>query len=236
MENIENLPKTRREIALFDIENPRALGALVPDEMRVQMRLMAESDQGHLLGSVEYALRRELIRNNKEPTALDNRLRMQFWLEFDRTMLAPNFRQMDLTMVTGRLITKEHFYKQYIKDHFKLAWLLCPPLTYAMRIEETICYAIDRIFDALHGHMINPQTQAIDVKVLDKVLQVVEKLERIRVSTKRGENVKREVPSEAQKATQFKPKEEVPAPVEPAVDLEKERAELAQLAAEEPHE
>jgi hypothetical protein len=134
---------------LFDKDAPRSLASLLPEAFMIQVRALYDSDDGYLLGSVEYALRRELTRRQKPPTPIDCRLRMQFWFEYFKMMGMDKCPTMSMPHILGTVISKESFYKYYIQDHCKLAWLLCPPQSYTQRLEDAISYSLDRIWDIL---------------------------------------------------------------------------------------
>lgn len=144
-----NHKKRRDELVFFDPKNPRSVVSLVPEMFAKRMQALWLSEDAYLLGYTEHKLRGELIRRGKSPTATDARIRLQFWLEYDRVQNEPKPREMEMAYVIGFLMAKEAFYIHYIQDNCALAWLLCPPVEYVHALEEILRESMERIRLAL---------------------------------------------------------------------------------------
>jgi hypothetical protein len=138
--------KARQEIVLFDTANPRSIVNIVPEALAVRIRVAWASAEKPLFGMSERKLRGELQRRGKSPTPTDERIRLQFWLEYER-MQSEDERtpKFNIEYVIGFAMSKETFYQQYIIDNCALAWMLCPVVSYQSRLEEALTVTIEKV-------------------------------------------------------------------------------------------
>lgn len=138
--------------------------------------LWRNEDKKYLLALGERGLKSEMGRQDKGPTPLDNRLRLQFWLEFDRMQTEDDRGpEMQMQSVLGTLVPKEVFYLHYIVDPFKLAWLLCPPLNYVVSLEETLTFALDQLRESI-AHPIQRDDGGVNISYAEYVMKAHSKL------------------------------------------------------------
>jgi hypothetical protein len=133
-----------KQLSFFEENNPRSLVNLVPPSVARQLRLLNEGPDSMLLGLSEFDLWKELRTRNRLPQAVDNMLRVRFWLEYDRVQ-ANGEDKMIMAYVLGRLIANETFYKFYIVDPRRLAWLCCPMVDYQSAMQECLSFGVMRI-------------------------------------------------------------------------------------------
>lgn len=133
----------RKELTFFDTQNSRALSALLPEPFARQIRNLWDGTDSELLGMSDVSLMRVLRKVGKVPTPLDHRLRMQFWFEYDRIQ-SEEFvdSKMNMSYVIGHAIAKESFYKFYITDPHRLAYMLCPPVEYVESLRAAITHSV----------------------------------------------------------------------------------------------
>lgn len=166
----------RREIVFFDPANPRSISRLVPELLAKRLRALWESEDAYLLGMGDHELRRELSRRGKTPSATDTRIRLQFWLEFERIQgdehLKPGV-EMDMSYVIGFAMAKEAFYSKYILDNCALAWILCPPVSYVTALDEALRNCMTRLVD-----VINSDFLGLDGKPSDKMISFLLKVDK----------------------------------------------------------
>lgn len=141
----------RKELVLFDEKNPRSIVRLLPEEIGKRLKAAWETEDGYLFGLPENRLRRELSKRGRNPTSTDSRIRLQFWLEYDRIQIEDrmDIPKMNMAYVIGFAMPKESFYKYYIEDNCLLAWMLCPPVQYVDALEEVLREALDRIRESM---------------------------------------------------------------------------------------
>lgn len=133
-----------KELSFFDELNPRSLVNLLPPAVAKQVRLLWSGEHGHLLGMSEYDLFKELRNQGRQPQAIDNMLRVKFWLEYDRCQGTGDI-QMLMTHVIENTIGKESFYKYFLNDHRRLAWLLCPSVDYKAQMTEALSFGVMKL-------------------------------------------------------------------------------------------
>lgn len=146
-----NRKNRREEIVFFDPQNPRAITNMVPDMLAKRIKELWQSDDAYLLGMTEQRLRGELVRRGKCPSATDSRIRLQFWLDYDRLQNEddPTKKELNMAYVIGFAMAKEAFYIHYITDNCALAWILCPPNEYIQALEEVLRESMERVRESL---------------------------------------------------------------------------------------
>lgn len=158
------------EVVFWDEENPLSVINMVPDPLRVQLEHLRRSDKAYLLDLTETDLYKALERLNQRPNPTDNRLRVKFWLEYDRLheTVVGNKTKMVCANITSRVCSREMFYRHYITNHPRLAWLLCPPASYMARMQEALNFGVDQVREilALPPEQVNREVRAAaDMKI-----------------------------------------------------------------------
>lgn len=148
MTDLDTLPATPEPgaIDLWSRGDERAVINLVPPPVQAAF-LDAAAKKPDLFGKDESALFKALRADNLTPSATDNRMRLQFWLEYDQAQASG--KKMRMEQVFGGLCSKQYFYGRFIACPEKLAWLLTPPVHYVNKITEALDYSIDRLRDFL---------------------------------------------------------------------------------------
>lgn len=137
---MENLPanqmqhKEVQEVEVLNLDNPKSVVSLLPEKVREKV-LHAVTNHKEWFNIDEGNLHLELRSNQKRPKAVDDILRMKFWLEYDRAV-SHGLTKMNLANVTAGIVSKEFFHSQYLREPSRVAWLLCPPMNYLARLNE----------------------------------------------------------------------------------------------------
>jgi hypothetical protein len=145
-------PRDRRhELVLSEPGNHRTLEAILPTGFVHQISNLYKSDLSFLMRLNEKDLKRELRARGFEPGKRDYVLRVQFWNEYDSCQATPRGEvvAMNVSRVIKRAIPKEVFYKHYISDPLRLAWLISPPQEYVEAVEALARRAIDKLEEFL---------------------------------------------------------------------------------------
>lgn len=143
----------RGESDLFDSANPQAIINLVSPVLQDRMR-EALKKRPDLFQLDERELYQKLLKEKFLPTPTDNRIRMKFWIEYDRC-LGENIDHMTMANVYGNVCSKEFFNSTYVKRPEKIAWLLTAPASYQVITEEALIFGIDNMRDILEmSHMV----------------------------------------------------------------------------------
>lgn len=217
----ESKRHSRKEFVIFDETNPRSLVNLVPEQMAKKIKDLWQSEDRFLLGLPEPLLLKELTRRNRIPGPVDRRLRLQFWLEFDRVMDCINPTPMNFAYVVGYTMSKEAFNQYYVQDYGCLAYIICPPSNYEDLLHSALEASLLRMKESLEVPLVDKHDRPI-TSALKHVLAVEKRLaERVKAL----EKIKPPVP-QTPILTEPEPAPEPPEPQAPGEDqLEKEREE-----------
>ncbi len=113
-----------------DLEDERSFYAFLPPKLKDIV--------GNLPTEVYELSEQELqarIWGTKSADETSSRLRFAFWAEYDRVQ-AQNELKMDLSRVYYGICTVQYFYKKFVLDQDKLAWMLHPTVDYTLSIKE----------------------------------------------------------------------------------------------------
>lgn len=140
-------PERNEEITIFDEADPASVISMVPDKVREAL-LACHAEAPKLFDMDEQSLDAHLRKVKIPPSATDNRLRLKFWIEYDRCK-ADSISAMTMTHVISNICSKEFFYNHYLKRPSKCAWLLCPPISYSHKLEEALEFGLEQLRDIL---------------------------------------------------------------------------------------
>lgn len=144
----------QQAISISDKENPRSLMNILPSVVSkgIEEHLFTNPE---LFEKDERALWQHLRLDNKQPTPTDNRLRMKFWMEYDRAQAQGTM--ISIANVLHGVCSKEYFYKRYMQVPSKVAWLMCPPTGYMVKAEEALEFGLEQLRDILEIPHVNAQ-------------------------------------------------------------------------------
>lgn len=141
-----------------------ALINLVPPTVE-EMFLRASGKRPDLFGLDEYSLYKVLKREKKIPTPTDNRLRIAFWNEYNRSQeLGEKF---NVSHVYAGVCQGAFFYGEYLSRPENVAWMVCPPADYTTVLEETLTFGLEQLRDILNtDHMAGdkPNVKLMELK------------------------------------------------------------------------
>lgn len=173
-DSTENQPATelsqnRPEVILWDDTDNGALINLVPDKVAERMREALQKSPKYFELDEE-ALIKKLRDDKNTPTQTDHRLRLKFWIEYDRVKDGGH-REMIMTNVIANVCSRELFYKHYLTQPGKVAWLMCPPVAYIHKA-QALYFGISQLRDLLEtphkddrGH-VNVTLGALKLKIV----------------------------------------------------------------------
>lgn len=169
----------RQELVLLDLSNPRSIACLMPEAFAKQMQILWDSDEAPaLLGVNEHQLLALLRRKKKSPSALDYKLRVKFWVEYERVQTdIPKMAKMNMQNILGLDFAKESFYRFYITDPYKLAFLLCPPMDYEKLIDVVLNVSTQKLLEILDSPEVF-SNGVIDQSLVKKFMEINETMHR----------------------------------------------------------
>lgn len=171
---------SRKELVLLDDSNPRSIAKLMPESFALQMQKLWDSDDASfLLGKTERELLKELVRRGKAPSAIDHKIRVKLWVEYERVQEEiPRMPKMNMLNILGLDFPKETFYRFYITDPCRLAWILCPPSDYSTMIDIILLASCNRLLDILDAPLLAGYEQVIDTVRIEKIVKINETMHR----------------------------------------------------------
>ena len=163
-----------RNIYVWDTSNPKSVINLVPEKMRERMHEALWS-RGDLFELDEQDLFKRLRKDGIQPTATDNRVRLKFWVEYDRVH-QHGYKSMVIDQIVSNVCSREYFDKFYLRRAEKVAWLLCPPVDYATKATEALAFGLEQMREVLEMNhwMANGK---IDYKLLEAKIKVFKMLD-----------------------------------------------------------
>jgi hypothetical protein len=137
----------RNSVSLFDSEDPRSLINLVSDTVRRAIQSAFEKEP-LLFGMDERTLLKTLRAKKSTPTITDNRLRLNFWNQYDQTQ-ARNAQEMNFSAIVAGICSRQFLYDHYLKRPENVAWMLCMPSSYETVLEEGLQFGLEQLRDVL---------------------------------------------------------------------------------------
>ncbi len=154
-----------KAIDLWNKADDRSLINIVPPALESAF-LAAANANPELFAGDERDLYKKLRDSARTPSPTDNRLRLAFWMEYDRAQA--NFKNIRIDNVFGGICTRSYFYGAYLNNPHKVAWLLMPPTSYVVKMEETLDFGLDQLRDILEMEC-GPR----DVKLMELKAKIV---------------------------------------------------------------
>lgn len=145
---------------------PEVLGRALDDAMFLRPELF---------GLDETALWKKLKLVSSKPTPTDNRLRLKFWMEFDRCQVEGE-KAMNMAAICAGICSRTYFYNDYVKFPEKMAWLLCPPAGYIAKTEEALEFGIEQLRDILDQDHVWSSGK-LDHRLIGLKIRIVEMLD-----------------------------------------------------------
>lgn len=108
----------------------------------------AYAKRPELFGLDERTLWKMLKEERKLPNATDNRLRLSFWQLYDQVQ-AGNARDISNTKLSAGICSPEFLVQEYFKHPEKVAWLLTPPASYTVLLQEGLQFGLEQLREIL---------------------------------------------------------------------------------------
>lgn len=141
-DTLPEVAELKREVSISDKDNPLSLVNMLPPAMAASLdELLFTNPEYFELDEQE--LYKYLKNENKQPTPTDNRLRLQFWYEYDQA--SRTGRKITAAGIANGIVTKEYFTNRIIKSPSKLAWIMCPPTGYMVKANEALEFGLEQL-------------------------------------------------------------------------------------------
>lgn len=164
---MSNLPQKieyiRGELDIFGEENPASVVNLVTDMVK-KRAIEAQLAKPEYFRLDERELYDQLGKDGLHPNPTDNLLRLRFWAEYDKSMVRGS-KKIVMANVIGGICSKEYFYGRYLKDPSRVAWMLCPMISYESKMKEALDVSIMKMRKIMD---LDPwKNGKLDTKLLD---------------------------------------------------------------------
>jgi hypothetical protein len=163
---------------LWQRSEPRSLINIVPN-VAAESFISASKEDPHLFGHDEEGLHKILKATGAIPSATDNRLRVAFWMEYERAQVAGS--QMELRNVYSGVCSKPYFYQTYLNNSAKVAWLTCQISSYEKYADEAITFGLTQLREVLalpHAEFHEDgSVKKIDTKLIELKAKIIFGLE-----------------------------------------------------------
>lgn len=163
--NLLDLEKKTRQVELWDTANPASVVNLLSPGASDKIKNCAIVKPDLFNIQDEHTLYQHLSKIKAKPTPTDNRLRLAFWLEYDR--VCNGFKdRIEMVNVYAGVCTHAYFENKYLKIPEKVAWLLTPPASYEVVLEEALQFGIEQLRETLSLPHLKDNGE-IDVKMIE---------------------------------------------------------------------
>lgn len=141
---------------MWDVGNPMSFMALVPARWRQGFE-DAKFQAGELFELEERELYKKLKREGRAPSAIVNTIRLKLWMEYERCQSGEG-RRIEIFKVLGETCRAVNFEKFILSKPERAAWLLCPPTSYKMKVEEALNFGLDKLREILDEDVVETRT------------------------------------------------------------------------------
>lgn len=155
---------------LKELDQERSLPNLLPDDLRYRVLTLPEEyinkQEDELLAIL--ARTTEKGEHSFKPTAVNDALRNNFWIEHDRLMSTRSDKQMNMSNIYLGVCTRQMF---YLLSDKQIAYMLCPFPEYRAVMAGMQSLANRRIRDILNIPLQKEDGSYNDTKLIELVLK-----------------------------------------------------------------
>lgn len=151
-------------ISCLDDNNPRSLISILPAKMRRHLLNIP----AHFLDMDEFTMEKQ-ITAHRNPYV--NRVRIAFWDEYEKAQ--SELRKMDLYNVAHAVGSLEqHVYKLFT-DVEIAAWILCPPSSYTIFLDEALAHGLKRLREDILTLPVRDECGEVNQNNLNLIMKAV---------------------------------------------------------------
>lgn len=146
----------------FDVTDSRSLVNIIPRELKAALQAVPKE---WLL------LTEEELHSFVRPEASLNRLRLAFWAEYESAQRS--VRKMDLHALSELTGRPSKYILAELRATDRMAWVLCPPASYEMFLDEALSFGMKRLREDILGMNIKTSDGDVDPKKADILLKAI---------------------------------------------------------------
>lgn len=122
----------------------------------------------------EKYLYQELCGMACRPNAIDNRIRVQFWLEYDTA--CAELRIMEPVRIYSGVCSLQAWYKMLSKPA-KVAWMMLPPVHYINKMKAALDFGVDMLDDILKRKPEDYENENAQIKFMELQVKIISMLD-----------------------------------------------------------
>lgn len=158
--NLKEYPD-RQEIVFWDDEDPRCVVNLLSEKLKER----ALEIPPHYLSFSD-----EQLEKAVEPTLIHENLRLAFWDEY--FLAQDHKRKIRIESIYPRVCSRDYFYRVFVADDLKLAYMLRPPVEYQLKMRSLLELGHRQIEEVLKMPLRNSKGQP-DTRLIAEVVKIV---------------------------------------------------------------
>lgn len=148
-------------VQVFGLNNPASIESIAPAPIVAALDTIPEE---------MWSWDEEDFDKNVEPTATMRRLRISFWHAYNRAL--ESGKPMRTSDIHAGICHQQYLQQRIIAEPARLAFILKPPVQYAMMMEEALSYSITRVREILslpivEGGKVNVRLAALILKSME---------------------------------------------------------------------
>lgn len=155
------LDTSRKEIVFWEEGNPNC----VVNRLTPRLKKAAMEIPGHLLG-----MSAQTLRNKIKANSMDEQLRVSFWEEF--LIASDNNQRMRIEAIYPRVCVREYFYKHFVDNPARFAYMLHPPAEYMLQMKSLLQLGLRRFEEILQMPLVN-EKGVVNSKLVSEIVRIV---------------------------------------------------------------
>jgi hypothetical protein len=164
----------REMVAAKDRTNARAIINLV-NNSRFEQAIIAVPDDFFDLDEKELAKKARV-------NVTDDYIKTSFWNEYD--LAQAKAKNINVENVYVRCCSRDYFFKQFLSNSYKVAWLLTPPPSYQIMLDTLLSKGLSRLHEILNlpleSTVVDKRGEAhtvIDPKIAHVIYQITKDID-----------------------------------------------------------
>ncbi len=110
------------------------------------------------------------LERRLDPDELTSQMRIAFWDQYE-VMQLTNKKTIHIEAVHANICSKEFFYRFFLKDHKKMAWMLKPPPNYDIRAKSLLDLGYRQMAKVLRMPLQDAKGK-VDHTIIEKMLKI----------------------------------------------------------------
>lgn len=149
-------------MSIYDTENPCSIINLVPDSLKEVLYEHKDRYTGY------FHLNEAEVRNRVKPDERDERLRLNFWDEYNYATQVQS--KVRMQQVMQGVCSVECWYQYYLKTPMKIFWMITPPKYYSQSMKYILNMGLDRMIEMMSAKVVDEQGK-LDVRAAGVILK-----------------------------------------------------------------